>query len=360
MKSFVKESAFLAVILLISGCSLFENEQGLDIHWKDEDLNDYILYAYAPDGNSFAVIDLISGEIYRRLNDFDGIQSIAANEDGSLIYVSTSSFPTPSNPGYFGNIYQLNTDTWESEVIYDEASHLIEGHDGEIFFITKNSNSQRIFGQINSSTGAVNEIDSVDVNWGGHRDSRYIEIHPTKPLIFAVNSNYNLYKYNYETKEKTFLFDYISFRPFGSFVLSGGGDSLFIPSGPVLDLHEEKIVGTLDVWKLGLTQTRKDNKEVYITDPGGFFWPPKSSGNIQVYNPENDRVKTSITVNSPTDLIYLTPKERYIIVNNSLSKFIVVDLKKRKIVSEHQYIENNVQAQSIEGIYLAPKPPSLK
>ncbi|MDZ7692218.1 MAG: hypothetical protein U5K69_13975 [Balneolaceae bacterium] len=71
-------------------------------------------------------------------------------------------------------------------------------------------------------------------------------------------------------------------------------------------------------------------------------------------------MKAPINVESVTDLIYLTPQERYAVVNNWMSKFIVVDLKTRKIVAEHEYIENNVQTQSIQGLYLAPKPPSLK
>ncbi len=354
------------IFFLSQGCDLFEDESN-SIIWYQENLNDFILYAYEPDGSSFAVIDLLTGEIYRNIDVFQGIQSVASNEDGTLIYISTYRRASGSGDSRPGEIYKLNTSTWEHEIIYEQAAHLLENRNGGILFITKetdpstgNAISDRMFGEITPSTGEITEIDSIQVDWGAWYDDRRINIHPFKPLIYTLNGDKELYRFDYSTSDINYLFSELPFPPLASFSLSGGGDSLFIPGGPVLDLNHEKTVGTIPVWRLGTAVARKDNKEVYITDPGGYLREPYSQGKLFVYDPENDQMKNAIELESVTDLIYLTPKERYVVVNNWLSKFIVVDLKTRSIVIEHEYIENNVATQSIQGMYLAPKPVSLR
>lgn len=353
---------FLLAAFVLSGCGLFGSDTD-SIIWQEEDLDDFIVYAYAPDGDSFAVIDLVTGEIYRHIEDFKGIQSVAASQDGSLIYVSTFRV-SESGDAYEGEIYKVNTTTWEHEVSYNQAAHLIKNRNSGIFFITKGTTrplSKRMFGEITPSTGKITEIDSIDVDWGAWYDDRLIEIHPYKPLVYAVNDwPGNLYRYNYISKKMDYLFPELTFSSLARITLSGGGDSLYIPGGPVLDVDREEEVGSIPVWRLGSAAARRDNKEAYITDPGGYLREPYSQGNIFVYDPKKDEMKAPINVESITDLIYLTPKERYAVVNNWMSKFIIVDLKTRKVVAEHEYIENNVQTQSIQGLYLAPKPPSLK
>lgn len=348
---------FCAAVML-SGCGLF-GEDSKPIRWEEEDLNDFVVYAYSPDGNSFAVIDLVTGEIYRHIEDFKGIQSVAANHNGSLIYVST--FRMSAEGG--GEIYKVNTTTWEYDIIYSHGAHLIENRNGGIFFITKGTTlplSQRIFGELNPATGEITEIDSIDVEWRAHKDDSFIEIHPNMPLIYTVNGNGDLYEFNFATSEIKYIFSNLPIPPLANFTLSFGGNTLYIPGGPVLDLRKEKMVGVIPVWRLGTVAARRDNKEVYITDPGSMIMGPSSQRKIFVYNPQKNKMEKPIDAESITDMIYLTPKERYAVANNRSSKFIVVDLKTRKVVAEHEYVKNNVQTQSIEGIYLAPKPPSLK
>ncbi|MDZ7692219.1 MAG: hypothetical protein U5K69_13980 [Balneolaceae bacterium] len=262
---------FSFVLLLIGGCGLIEDNDDT-IVWQEEDLDDFVVYAYAPDGDSFAVIDLVTGEIYRHVEDFKGIQSVAANQDGSFIYVSTFRV-SGSGDAYEGEIYMVNTTTWEHEIIYKQAAHLIENRNNGLFFITKGTTrplSKRMFGEINPSTGAITEIDSIDVDWGAWYDSRRIEVHSNQSLLYTVNESGNLYQFNYATSETRYIFPELSFPPLAHLTLSGGGDSLYIPGGPVLDVTREEIVGSIPVWRLGSAAARRDNKEVYITDPGGI------------------------------------------------------------------------------------------
>lgn len=350
----------LLVLFILGGCGLLDSDSGESM-WAEEDLDDFVIYAYSPDGDSFAVIDLKTGEILRQMNDFKGLQSVASNKDGSLINISTFRV---SDSTYVGEIYQMNTTTWEYKVVYDQAAHLLENRNGGLFFITKGTTrplSKRMFGEINLSTGDVSEIDSIDVYWGAWYDDGLIEIHPYQPLVFAVDGwPGRLYRYNYATREKKYLFQQLSFASIASITLSGDGNMLYIPGGPVLDLNSEEMEGNIPVWRLGSAAARKDDKEVYLTDPGGYLREPYSQEQVFVYSPEGDSISGSIEVGSMTDQIYLTPKERYAVVNDWMFSYFVIDLKEREVIIKQQYIENNVATLSVQGMYLAPKPPSLK
>lgn len=345
--------------LILGGCGLLDSDSGKSM-WANEDLNDFVLYAYSPDGDSFAVIDLKTGEILRQMDDFKGLQSVVSNEDGSLLYISTFRV---SDSMYVGEIYRLNTTTWKYEVIYNQPAHLLENRNGGLFFITKGTTrplSKRMFGEIKPSTGKVTEIDSIEVDWGAYKDDRLIEIHPNKPWVFAVDETDKLYKFDYSTSTTTYIFPTLSFSYWARITLSGDGSSLYIPGGPVLDLNSEVVKGNIPVWRLGWAAARKDDKEVYLTDPGGYLREPYSQEQVFIYSPEGDSISGSIEVGSMTDQIYLTPKERYAVVNDWMVSYFVIDLKERKVIKKQQYVEDNIATLSVQGMYLAPKPPSLK
>lgn len=347
----------LLMILGLTSCDLFREKDRDPIVWNDEDLNDFVVYAYAPSGRSFAVIDLSNGQVIKILEGLDGIQSVLSSRDGLYIYISTFKLNT-----FSGNIFRVRTDSWDYEIIYDRPAHLLDNRNGGIFFITKQADpltgyavSDRIFGEIEPSTGAITSYGSIDVNWGAWYDDRLIEIHPFKPLLYAVDGSGKLYSHDYTTSLSTYIFPELPFPPLARFSLSGGGDSLFIPGGPVLDLNRNAIAGTIPVWRLGSAVTRRDNKEVYITDPGGYWIEPYSQRKLFVFSPMKKRVTSTFDVGSMTENIQMTPKERFAVVNDWNYVLIVVDLKTRKVVARH-----NTSPKSSQGFYLAPKPPSLK
>lgn len=352
------------ISVVLNGCGLLDSDSGKSM-WAEENLNDFVIYAYSPSGDSFAVIDLKTGEILRQMNDFKGLQSVVSNEDGSLLYISTGTGPGGASPGF---IYKVDTSTWKYEIIYNHAAHLLENRNEGIFFITKEVDSStgdavsdRMFGEINPATGQVTEMDSIDVVWTAWYDDRLIEIHPFQPVVYAVDDwPGRLYRYNYVTKKREYLFQNLSFGSLGRITLSGDGNMMYIPGGPVLDLSSEDMQGSIPVWRLGSATARKDDKEVYLTDPGGYLREPYSQEQVFVYNPEGDSIADSIHVGSMTDQIYLTPKERYAVVNDWMFSYFVIDLKERKVIKKQQYIENNVATLSVQGMYLAPKPPSLQ
>lgn len=322
-----------------------------------------VIYAYEVYSDTLVVIDLTTAKVLRTITKFDGIQSVVTNRTGSRLYVSTGKGHAGINPG---GIYEVNTQTWSHRKIYNNAAHLLSNRNGGIYFITKIDTSPvRIFGSINPDRGSIRELGAIDVEWRSHLDEDAIEIHPHKPVIYAINSDRILYRFDYEIKAVTTMFG----LDFPRMTLSWEGDKLYIPGGPVKDLVNEEIVGSIPVWWLGRLAVRRDNKEAYITDPGSYHViGPDPSGKVFVYSPAEDRIIDEIDVlidllmdGQPweTDRIFLTPGEHYAIVNDRMVSYFIIDLKRRGMVFSHQFVKNNVRTLSLEGFYIAPKPPWL-
>lgn len=330
--------------------------------WYNEDLEDFVIYAFSPGFGTLAMIELESGTVHHPVPEIESIQSVVTNEEGTKLYVSTAEGHAGVNPG---KIYEINTSNWESRVIYENSVHLLSNRTGGIYFITKlDSGTKRIFGTIDPTSGSVSELDTINVVWGAEYDDDLIEIHPYQPIVYAISdSGGELYSYNYNIKEKISIFPELPFPPLANIILSGGGDSLYIPGGPVLDLIREEIVGSIPVWRLGRAASRRDNKEVYITDPGGYLREPYPSGKVYIYSPERDQIVGDITVKEEgwrtTDRIYLTTRERYAVVSDWLFHFYVIDLKNRKVIRTHEYLVNGERTHSVQSFYLSFRPPVL-
>lgn len=370
----LRHSLFPLVLFsyVVAGCSLFTDNK--EIVWHEEKLNKYVIYAYSPGTDSLAIINVEDGQILKMLYDIESIQNIVTNRDGSRLFVSTAKGQAGTNPG---KVIMINTSTWEKETIYDRAVHLLSDRNGGVYFITKENDPEtgfvvtnRRFGIINPSTGTLTEKDTIDVRWGAREDYSYVELDPNRPLLYAFDADDRLYSYNYVTGRIRYLFNEINFSMLVRMTLSHNGRSLFMLGGPVLDVVNESVKGTLPVWRLGTAAVRKDMAEVYITDPGGFLRPPLPSGKVFIYDPTNDQITGDILVDvdipgddfpiRTTDDIYLTEIERYAVVNDRMGTFFVLDLKYRNVTHASSYFdENNIITLSLERIYLAKKPADL-
>jgi DNA-binding beta-propeller fold protein YncE len=356
MQKYILILICLSSFIIHLSCDLVMNS-GKDKFPYDEDLSNLVIYAYEIYSDTLAVVDLVTAKVLRRITTFDGIQSVVTNRSGSRLYVSTGKGHAGINPGA---IYEVNTRTWSYREIYNNAAHLLSNRNGGIYFITKiDTGPVRIFGSIDPDRGSVRELGTIDVQWRSHLDDDAIEIHPHKPEIYAINGDRILYRFNYETKTLTNMFR----LDVPSMTLSWGGDTLYIPGGPVLDMLNEEIVGSIPVWWLGRLAVRRDNKEAYITDPGSMLIGPQPSGKIFVYSTAEDRIIDEIEMKIidgeivPTDRIFLSPEERYAIVNDGMFSYLIIDLERRDVVFSHRFVKNNVRTLSLEGFYLAPKPP---
>jgi hypothetical protein len=351
--------ALLAGCLMFSfqSCELLLDSKRNGIIWHDEDLNEFVLYAFGPGEDVIYVVDLVTGEILRELTDFKSIISVVATDDGRRLYVSTYIRPDDDQ----GLIYEVDTQTWERREIYYNASHLLTNRRGNIYFITKIEEmwNNRIFGRIYPTDGSVVELGTINVEWGFFRDDSSIEIHPYRPLVYAVDGEGKLYRYDYSSNSTSYVFPELSFLLLVNITLSGGGDTLYIPGGPVLDLVNEEIIGSIPVWRLGWPASRRDNKEVYITDPGGYAREPFPSGKVFVYSPVEDRIISEINAQSLTDRISLTPKDRYAVVINWANRYNVIDLKRRRLAFYHTLVDEDGLNIIFQNFYLSRRAPGL-
>lgn len=363
-----KFSQLLIVISLIvlGSCSLLSSDDTTSIEWEEEDLSEYVLYAYPSE--KVAIIDVQSGEVLKILDDFEErIRSLITNENGNILYVSTAGGHAGTNPG---KIYRIDTESWTREVIYEQAAYLLESKGGYVFFINRdNTNQKRELGKINDQTGKVSIIDSLNVYWS-LRDCQFVEFDSNRSKMYVRDNNHGLYRYDYSTREVDYIFDQVDISPFPHMFLSFDGSRLFIPGGPVLNLDNERVEGSIPVWHFGMTAIRRDMKEVYITDPGGYLRDPRPSGEITVYSPEEDRITghIQIVVDDPyynpgtqflTDLIFLTENERYAIVSNWGRTYFVIDLKTRKVIHFATYTPDEFPNLYTSLIFLSKKPPGL-
>ena len=103
-------------------------------------------------------------------------------------------------------------------------------------------------------------------------------------------------------------------------------------------MKREKIIGSSPVFFWGHAAVRRDNKEVYLTDTGddgAFNRPPVK--NINIFSKTENTVIDTVYIGSPTGSIFLSPKERYAFVNRRGIELVVIDLKYREVVIEHDY-----------------------
>jgi len=372
MNRCLKIAGFFLFVIWLNACGLLERNNDSAIQWHEEDLSEYVLYAFDPGGNLLVVLDVQTGEIIKTLHNLDGIQSAVTNSDGTRVFVSVGTGSAGANPGH---VYMINTTDWSREIIYDRAAHVLSSRDGRVFFMTKQTDHEtggaiadRMFGTIDPQSGSLTEIDSISVRWGAYYDDYAIKISSKRPLLYALDSDHGLYRFNYETGERQSIFSEINFASAARIHLSANEEFIYIPSGPSLALEKEENIGSIPVWRLGHMASRRDNREVYITDPGGYLRDPLPSGKISVYSPDHNRIigQIEILVDDPnygprmTDDIFLTDKERYAIVSDWMRTFFVLDLKTRSLESFATYpSEDYPDFFSLTRIYLSKKPPGL-
>ncbi len=322
------------------------------IVWEEESLEGLVVFGFTGGGNILHMVNLENDAILN-IHGINNISSVAASADGSKLYVSSGEGLYGGDPGY---VTMIETQSWNHEVIYDHSVEFISDNE-EIYFITKldylasNNGEQdlRTFGNIDPNTGVVTEIDVVAA---GHNDYKIIEFNANQQTIFALNSSRQLYHFDLESSTSNKIFELIDFSKHSIFEASEDGSTLYFTGGPVLDLNNNKQVGYIPIFKWGQLVSRKDNREVYISGPDDFGIFGPSLKKITVYDPSKDIISDTIDVNSITDMVYLSPNERYLITHSWINIF-VIDLKTREIVKQIHLPEN---VSSFEKMYLMKKP----
>ncbi len=328
------------------------------IVWEEEDINDYLVYSHSYGGDNLYIIDLETGE-YELNNDYKTIYSISVNKDNTRLYLSSGKGQFYQN---IGEVVEINLDNWSSRVIYDRPVEFLLSDRDNIFFITlaeridqTNFNPIRILGRIDNSDGEIEELSQINVSHAENHDYKGVQVHPHKPIVYALNNRYQLYRHSYLSGETESLFDGLTFHDFPNTELSSGGDTLYFLGGPVFDINEMLEIGQLPVFKWGNPKARRDNREVYNTDTGDQGMGLGSIRKVTVYDPNKNIITDSIDVGGGSDLIFLTEKERYAVINVGNRFISIIDLKEKTILKEIRFDQTETFVEA-GRIFLAKKP----
>ncbi len=361
----VRAYLFFLPLLLIIGlgnCGILGGEdKEKPIVWEEESLEDFVVYAHSYISDYLYIIDPVNG-VYETVDKFQKIYSITTNENGSLLYVSVGEGQTYVQSG---SIYEVDPIDWEYKKIYHRPVEFIHSTRKDIYFVTKavldtgrfaNYLPERILGRIDSNNGTVIELSTIEMAAANFHDFKAIQIHPNLPLAYFISTKAQLVEHNFESQQSRILLDGLTLTHHPNFRLSPDGNFIYFLGGPVYDTNSELIVGNTKVFKWGYLAIRKDNKEVYLTDNGdsGIYNRPKVN-NINIYSKESDSIVDSVVVGGITDNIFLTPMERYAVVNERSIVLNIIDLKEREIAYEFDFL-NEITKTNIDRIYLSIKP----
>ncbi len=340
MKSIIQQGPFLLALLLLAGCGLFDNDRGLGISWQDEDLEEYVVYTYNRGFGTLGQVDPVSGEVLYVFTEIDSIITVVPSPDGTKLFVSTSSVSLWTNPGA---VYEVDAKSWDYRKVYDQAAYLKRTHDDELYFIISPDQTglNRAFGKIEPSTGEFEVLDSLDVSFRRH-DHRSIAVDRTRSLVYYFDENEKLARRDWITGEHEIMYPDTTFWWQAELHVSYTGNYMFMPAGPVIDLCTREIIGSLPTNNFGIIASRRDEKEVYITDPGRLFHPLDNvTGVITVYNPTKNQIGNSFKLVQDetgypfrTFTIDLTEQERYAVIGSRGAVFVTVDLKTRTLINE--------------------------
>jgi hypothetical protein len=329
-------AAVAAISLAVAGCGLFASDDD-GIVWHDEDLGELVVFAFAPMADTLDMIDPATGEVLARYGDFGHIVSLAATDDGTRLYVSTGSIHGGRSPGA---IHELHIPSGARRIIHHTAGHLLPDSRGSIFFISAEATgTRRGFGFVDTQSGIVTVLDTVDTFWRGADGDLVVQVDADRQRMVMMTADRDLVIYDLVSREATPAAPELPAVAWYRLTLSHGGDTLYIPGGVVVDLAGREVVGKIPSPQRGNVVARRDNRRVYLTDPGkGYMWGDPSARLI-VYAPDRDRSIAEIDLRPTgvwnTDWISLTPKERYAVVGNSSSALMIFDLKTHRMVARY-------------------------
>jgi hypothetical protein len=332
-----------------AGCGLFSSNDSVHIEWVDENLSDYVVITYNKQRNfeKFGVIDPVTGDVLDTFDGFAGedfITDIVPTPDGRHLYVSIS-------PNLLrvteGTVYKVDVLTWEMQEVYHEATFLKRGHDHELYFVTApdSTGKDRTFGRIDPATDNFIELTTIDIAFPVQASLAF-DVDYNRSLVYYIDEQNRLNRKNYETGEHSYILEeYGGFWRPGYIHISYSGDYLFFPGGPVINLRTEKIIGSVSSDNQGRIVSRRDEKEVYFSDPGRLWSLTNDhfTGKITVYSTQHNGETGSFYLfhesGQPVRSIeaHLTFNDRYLVVGGRGCGFVTVDLKTRDYLNLHCY-----------------------
>lgn len=361
MKSSLLFMLPILVFIGLGNCGILGGEdKEKPIVWEEESLEGLVVYGFTAGDSVLHIVNLDNNTV-TNIYGLGKLRSVASSNNRVNLFVSSGFGLLGGDPGY---ITMIDTKDWSHKVIFDHSSELLSGGD-DIYFITKlnhlgydiTGNNEdvshtRIFGKIDPITGQATIIDELDIYAFGLSDNNVVEIGSLKQELFGIDGDYKLFKYDIKSGVKELIFEEYDYLDHGTFDLSKDGNTLFFARGPVLDLKNREQIGFIDSFIASRLIARQDKREVYLSGPddGGFYGSTLKK--ISIYSYNKNAIIGTIGVNSTTNAVYLSPKERYLITHNK-KRILIVDLKLRELVKT---IELSNEVSNFEKFYLFNQP----
>jgi DNA-binding beta-propeller fold protein YncE len=253
----------------------------------------YALNAPYPDGNSriYYIDTKLDSVVDTLLVPYIDILGLGVSPRGDIIYLSAKN--DPFDPPVF-----LEINTFTKQIVYQGQNSGVPTPDGKYLIGFTSTGQLKIFDSrthrevFHSDTA----IGSITVAFDKERGLAYAPVlSPGKIGIF-----------NYRKLRWERIIDIADTGGFSIPIL----DLVIAPSlqklyytGPtrspffcVVDLTKDKVIQQLPINSGGYLAISKDNRFVYVTDPGGYIIEPPPTGNIGVYSTLDEAPAPSIDV----------------------------------------------------------------
>ncbi len=294
----------------------------------------YNLYMGDQGGDKVFVIDPDSNVVVDILTGFtDVIYALTPTPGGTRLFVSTRVGPV----NWPGKLYAVNMQTKQVELIYDGVGDVYRGINNQFYIITHEPHREvRQIGTIDTLTYEIAIFDTLDMDDAG-ASQQGVVFHPGLPIMYAPQyGTRRLFAYAYEQKEVIRVYDlYLPRR----MTISPDGRYLYLNAGPVYDLVEERVVGSIGGYSSWYMALSPNGDYLYLTDPGGYGIPPTPSGKVFIYDTSLFQYIDEIDVKPfiyglgsyLTEMIVVTPDGKKAFVSNWSRHLFVLDLENRVV-----------------------------
>lgn len=306
--------------------------------------NRNFLYVGNQAGDQILIYNIEAGALVDSIYGFsEYVWNIEATKSGKKLFVSTRKGPVNSE----GNIYVVDLQTKEKDVIIDKSSDIYISPKGIVLLVASDPyDTLRQVGIVDTVSNEITWIDTLDIlNQGYNYQSLVFD--PDQSIFYALTNANTLFKYDYQIKRILRIYKSIAF-PLFHMVIDNAGKFIYFAGGPVLNVEKDSVVGWVGGNYLGSLTLSPNNQFLYITDPGHYLLPePIPTGKVKVFNTSTFSTSAFIDVKSvvpnghsfQTDRIMITNNGRNAYVTNWVDLIFVIDLERlfvKKIISINQ------------------------
>jgi len=295
------------------------------------------IYAVNWGHNKIYVVDADLDEIIDTLSGFgDNINNAVITKSGAKLYVWTKQYSVyPYDTTYPAQVYSVDLQTTSIKKILEKQAFIYLEPDGTpLIFSYGLHDSLKQVGIIDTLTDEISFFDTLSV-----LDPQYerLVFNPATSIFYTYNNEYRLFSYDYN--KKNIVRNYSVAADY-DMTISRNGKYIYCANGPVLDIVNDNIVGSIPANRIGYLFLNPVNDFLYATDPASFNIEIPPSGRVNIFQASSPFSQTGyIDVNKASGLAYTSTEGMVIMpdgnkgyVSDSGANIFVVDLDSKEVV----------------------------